>query len=127
MHRIWFPYRQINADRPKSTPAFLTAIAQHSLEEFCITAQSGTMLPISAYHFEKLPEDLNCSSDLRVSGRDAQMEPHNLAHFEYVASLIILLGKKFDNSSRPMERLGDLGDHRLSTASSMVTKAPPHY
>src|SRR4029077_17003243 len=30
--------------------------------------------------------------DLRVSGREAQMEPHNLAHFESVASLIILLG-----------------------------------
>jgi hypothetical protein len=49
-------------------------------------------ISFSIRSLSKLPEDLNCSSDLRVSGLNAQMEPHNLAHFESVANLIILLG-----------------------------------
>jgi hypothetical protein len=54
MHRISFPYKQIYSDRPKSTPA---SIAQHCLTDFCITAQSGTMLP-----HQRLTQRINAPS-----------------------------------------------------------------
>jgi hypothetical protein len=45
MHRITFPYKQINADRPKSTPVFLTAIAQHSLDGILHNSPVGNDAP----------------------------------------------------------------------------------
>jgi hypothetical protein len=47
MHRILFPYQQINPDRPKSTPAFLTAIAQHSFDGILHNSPVGNDAPIS--------------------------------------------------------------------------------
>ena len=48
MHRISFPYKQVKADRPKSTPVFLTAIAQHSLDGILHTGPVGNDAPPSA-------------------------------------------------------------------------------
>ena len=48
MRRITFPYKQINADRPKSTPVFLTAIAQHSLDGILHNGPVGNDAPPSA-------------------------------------------------------------------------------